>query len=62
MNCPDKFHYWSHYNLSSALVLFGVTPMHLFSKYRRQGSGTYFQNTGFLTASAKLAVKYWPGW
>jgi len=36
--------------------------MHLFSKYRRQGSGTYFQNTGFLTASAKLAVKYWPGW
>jgi len=31
----DKFHYKSHYNLgSSALILFWVTPMHLFSKYR----------------------------
>jgi len=24
-------------------------------------SGTDFQNTGLLQASAKLAVKYWPG-
>jgi len=42
--------------------------MHLFSKYWLQAqvfkipaSGTGFQNTGFLPASAKLAVKYQPG-
>ena len=34
-NCPDKFHYQSHYSLRSfALVLFEVTSMPLFLKYR----------------------------
>jgi len=36
-NCPDKIHYYSHYNLrTSALVLFAVTVNYLFSKYRLQ--------------------------
>jgi len=44
---------------NSALVLFEVTANYLFSK--KTASGTDFQNTGFLPASAKLAVKYRPG-
>jgi len=44
---------------NSALVLFKVTANDLFSKI--PASGTDFQNTGFLPASAKLTVKYrWP--
>ena len=57
-NCPEKFHCQSHYNYNlrrSALVLFGVTPIHLFSKYRLQAQ--IFK----IPASAKLAVKYRPG-
>jgi len=58
-NCPDKIHYCSQYNLrESALVIFGVTPMHLFSKYWLQAQ---IFKIPALPASAKLAVKYWPG-
>jgi len=36
-NCPDKIHYYSHYNFkSSALALFTVAANYLFSKYRLQ--------------------------
>jgi len=44
---------------NSAIVLFKVTANYLFSKI--PASGTDFQNTGILPATAKLAVKYRPG-
>jgi len=40
------------------LVLFGVTPINYIFKI--PASGIDFQNTSFLPASAKLAVKYRP--
>jgi len=60
LNCPDKIHYHSHYNLrSSAFVLFELAYSYAFI-FKIPASGTAFQNTGFLPASAKLAVKYRP--
>jgi len=54
--CPDKIHYWTHYNLINfALVLFEVAESYLFSTYWLQA--VIFK----IPASAKSAVKDRPG-
>jgi len=58
-NCPDKIHYKSHDLRNSALVLLEATTNYFI--FTIPALDTDFQNTGLLTASAKLAVKYRQG-